>query len=69
MEKDNTWGDHVMLHAAANCYKTGIRVISSLGFDVMISPNHPGVVNTNTLVVGHIHERHYVGLRLKQGTG
>ena len=69
MAQDGTWGDHVILHTAANCYKTRIRVISSLGCDVMISPNHPDVVNTNTLVVGHIHEKHYVSLRLKQGTG
>ncbi|XP_066020593.1 protein NLRC5-like isoform X2 [Pocillopora verrucosa] len=66
MAQDGTWGDHVILHTAANCYKTRIRVISSLGCDVMISPNHPDVVNTNTLVVGHIHEKHYVSLRLKQ---
>ena len=70
MEKEGTWGDHVILHAAANCYKTCIRVISSLGRDIMISPSHPGVIKSNTpLVVGHIHELHYVSLRLKQGTG
>ena len=70
MEKEGTWGDHVILHAAANRYKTCIRVISSLGCDIMISPSHPGVIKSNTpLVVGHIHELHYVSLRLKQGTG
>lgn len=68
MEKDGTWGDHMILHAAANCYKTRIRVISSLSCDIMITPSHPDVVNTNTFVVGHIHEKHYVSLRLKQGT-
>ena len=69
MEKDGTWGDHVILHAAANCYKTGIRVISSLGCDVTINPSHLGFVNTNRFVVGNIHEKHYVSLRLKQGAG
>lgn len=66
MEKEGTWGDHVILHAAANRYKTCIRVISSLGCDIMIIPSHPGVIKSNTLVVGHIHELHYVSLRLKQ---
>ena len=69
MKKDGTWGDHVILHAAANCYKTSIRVISSLGCDVTINPSHPSFVNTSTFVVGHIHEKHYVSLRLKQGAG
>ena len=67
MEKDGTWGDHVILHAAANCYKTCIRVISSLDCDVMISPDHPSAVNTNPLVLGHIHEKHYVSLQPRQG--
>ena len=69
MEKDGTWGDHVILHAAANVLNTRIRVISSLGSDVMISPNDPGVNDTNPLVVGLIHEMHYVSLQPEQGTG
>ena len=68
MAKDGTWGDHLILHAAANYYKTRIRVISSLDRDVIISPDHP-VANTNQLVLGHIHESHYVSLqpRARQG--
>ncbi|XP_022804465.1 protein NLRC3-like isoform X1 [Stylophora pistillata] len=66
MEKDGTWGDHLILYAAANSYKTCIRVISSLGHDVMISPNNPTDINTNPLVIGHIHERHCVNLLSRQ---
>ncbi|KAL9975267.1 hypothetical protein ACROYT_G012413 [Oculina patagonica] len=67
MEKDGTWGDHLILHAAANCYKTRIRVISSLDCDVSITSDHGTVDNTNPLVLGHIHEKHYVSLQLRQG--
>ena len=66
MEKDGTWGDHLILRAAANCYKTPIRVISSLGCDITINPDHL-VGNTSSLVLGHIHEKHYVSLQPRQG--
>jgi len=66
MEKDGTWGDHLVLRAAANCYKTPIRVISSLGCDIIINPDRP-VDYTSPLVLGHIHEKHYVSLRPRQG--
>ena len=66
MEKDGTWGDHLVLLAAANYYRTHIRVISSLGRDVFISPELP-TANTVPLVLGHIHEEHYVSLQPKQG--
>jgi len=67
MEKDGTWGDNLVLLATANCYRTDIRVVSSLGREVFISPDCP-VANTIPLVLGHIHEEHYVSLRLKHGT-
>jgi len=66
MEKDGTWGDHLVLYAAANCYQTQIRVISSLGCDIIINPDGP-VNNISPLVLGHIHEKHYVSLRPRQG--
>ena len=66
MEKDGTWSDNLVLIAAANCYRTDIRVVSSLGREVFISPDCP-VANTSPLVLGHIHEEHYVSLRLKHG--
>ena len=67
MEKDGTWGDHLVLLAAANCYQTDIHVISSLGRDIFITPYGPGVTRTNPLVLGHIHEKHYVSLQPRQG--
>jgi len=66
MEKDGTWGDHLILHAAANCYKTPIRVISSLDRDITINPDHL-VGNTSSLVLGHIQEKQYVSLQQTQG--
>ena len=68
MEKDGTWGDNLVLLAAADCYRTDIRVVSSLGREVFISPDRP-VANTNPLVLGHIHEEHYVSLQPKHGKG
>ena len=67
MAKDGTWGDHVILIAAANCYKCVIRVISSLPdhADVIITPGPP-VCDAAQLVVGHIHEEHYVSLIARQ---
>lgn len=64
MGKDGTWGDHVILLAAANVYSTPIRVISSLPGrdDVIINPDPPVNHSTNKLVLGHIHEEHYVSL-------
>ena len=67
MAKDGIWGDHLVLHAVANYFQTHIRIISSLDRDILISPEIP-VVNTNPLVLGHIHELHYVSLQPKQGT-
>jgi len=66
MEKNGTWGDHLVLRAASSCYKTPIRVISSLDFDLVINPDHLAG-NTSLLVLGHIHEKHYVSLQPTQG--
>ena len=68
MEQDGTWGDHVILYAIANCYKTFIDVISSQSnhCDLMIRPDGQ-VMSTNPLVLGHVHEVHYVSLQPKQG--
>ena len=68
MEQDGTWGDQVILHAVANCFETYIDVISSqsVNSDVAIRPDRP-VISPNPLVLGHIHEVHYVSLRPKQG--
>ena len=68
MEQNGTWGDHVILYGAANCYKTHIRVISSQSNipDITVSPGGH-VISANPLVLGHVHEVHYVSLQPKQG--
>ena len=67
MERDGTWGDHLTLRAAANVYKTPIRVISSLDCEASIIPDHLTVDNTSPLVLGHVHEKNYVILKPRQG--
>ena len=70
MSADGTWGDHVILHAVANCYEICIHVISSLSpsHDVIISPEQSrDVESSNWLVLGHLHEHHYVSLQPKRG--
>ena len=61
MMADGTWGDHVILHGAAKCFQTCIHVISSLPHhnDVMICPEYD---DDSRLVLGHVHELHYVSL-------
>ena len=68
MEQDGTWGDHVTLYATANCYEMHIRVISSKSNHGELTIKPDGHVNsTNPLVLGHVHEFHYVSLQPKQG--
>ena len=66
MAKDGTWGDHVVLFAAANHFQTPIRIISSLNHEIVVQPDH-ALADTNPLVLGHIHELHYVSLQPRQG--
>jgi len=77
MEKEGTWGDNLVLQAAANYYRTSICVISSLGQEneLLISPDSPGYASactTNTshqqsLVLGHVSELHFVSLISSEG--
>ena len=64
MAKAGTWGDNVMLLAAANYFNTPIRVISSLPGheDIIINPQSQVCRGADTLVLGHVHEEHYVSL-------
>ena len=64
MAKDGTCGDHVILLAAANRFNTPIRVISSLPDrkDIIINPHSQGYHRADPLVLGHVHEEHYVSL-------
>ena len=68
MEKDGTWGDHVILYGTANYYETYIDVISSQSNhrDITIRPDGH-VISTNPLVLGHVREVHYVSMQPKQG--
>ena len=68
MEQDGAWGDHVILWAAANCYQIAIHVISSLPgqSEVIINPDCP-FDQSKHLVLGHVHEVHYVSLQPLQG--
>ena len=48
----NTWGDHVILHGAANRFETCIDMINS-------PPRHYDIMTcSNRLVLGHAHELH-----------
>lgn len=72
MDKDATWGDHLMLYAAANCYDTSIRVINSVPDrrDITITSNNAHLTRNSAspLVLGHIQELHYVSLQPRKGT-
>ena len=63
MKANGAWGDHVILFGAANYFETCIHVISSLPnhHDVMICPEYD-VTGNNRLVLGLVHELHYVSL-------
>ena len=67
MAKEGTWGDHIVLSAAANYFQTAIRIISSLDEDTVVHPQH-AVADPTALVLGHIHELHYVSLQPRKGT-
>ena len=68
MMADGTWGDHVILYGAANCFEMCLHVISSLGHDrdVMICEEFD-VTGSKRLVLGHVAELHYVSLFLHEG--
>ena len=66
MGEDGTWGNHVVLFAAANHFHTPIRIISSLDHEIVVQPDH-ALANTNPLVLGHIHELHFVSLQPGEG--
>ena len=65
MEKDGEWGDHSMLQAAADLYKTTIYVINSESkdYDVTIDPGRGENRSGKHLVLGHVWQLHYVSLR------
>ena len=66
MAKDGTWGDNLVLTAAANHFQTPIRIISSLDREILIEPDH-ALAKTTPLVLGYVHGLHYVSLEPRQG--
>ena len=66
MRQDGTWGDHLILVAVANLYKTCIRVLDTQSRETEIPPRYVGD-NSEMLVLGHVQELHYVSLRPKEG--
>ena len=66
MAKDGTWGDHMVLLAAANYFQSPIRIISSRDHEIVVQPDH-AVADIIPLVLGHVHEFHYVSLHPSQG--
>ena len=63
MEEDGRWGDHFILQAAADLYETNINLVDceSRDHDVTIKPRESN--SGKQLVLGRIHELHYVSLR------
>ena len=64
MERDGTWGDHLILQAAARHLNCVIHIISSHPeFDVKIEPDSNSTTcDVAELLLGHIYEYHYVSL-------
>ena len=71
MAEDGTWGNHVVLVAAANRYGTPIRVISSVTDheDIWVTPSSASSQDAVPLVLGHVFECHYVSLEPKSMSG
>ena len=64
MARDGTWGDHLILKAAARHFNCVIHIISSHPeFDVEIEPDSNSTTcDVAELLLGHIYEYHYVSL-------
>ena len=67
MEQDVARGDHLILRAAANYFKTCIHVVSSHNDVYIIHCIHCPVDESKPLVQEHIHEVHDVSLQPIQG--
>eukprot|EP00493_Phyllostaurus_siculus_P025515 UN25859 len=57
--KDGTPGDHLVLLALSEILKKTIKIYSSIGTPVIIGLQYTGDI----ILIGHIHESHYVSLR------
>ena len=68
MQQDGAWGDHLILWAAANCFKTCIHVVSNRSNDVVIRPRGP-FDESEPLVLGYVQEEYYISIQPIQGEG
>lgn len=69
MEADGTWGDHIILYAAACCFETCIEVITISNQqcrNVFINQEQDAGSHSR-LLLGHIQELHYVSLQRQPG--
>ena len=71
MKEDGTWGDHIVLVAAAKCFKVPINIVTSSDLHnevIQINPMlGPGEDAVNPLVLGHVAESHYISLEPAPG--
>ena len=63
MEKYGTWGDHLVLQAAADLYQTAIYVVNSESRDHNVTIYPTKITSGKHLVLGHVCGLHYVSLR------
>ena len=63
MKRDGTWGDQLIIEAAARYLNCAVHIISSHPEipDVYIKPEST-TCDVDELLLGHIHEYHYVSL-------
>ena len=66
MEQSGTWGDNLVLIAAANVFNARINIVSSLSdaVNVVIEPTTRSAAFD--LYLGHLHELHYVSLMQRE---
>jgi len=60
------WGNYTTLQACANVYGVSIQVLSSLNGGSKFPLIKPTGQSRKTIYIGHLHEVHYVALRVKE---
>ena len=65
MQRDGTWGDHIVLYSLANALGRTIRVVSSVGgYQDIMAPHHSAPI-----LLGHVSEKHYLSLEPRNVSG
>lgn len=69
MERDGTWGDHLVLVSLAHALGRTIRVVSSLGdsYNVIVKPLK--IHHSEPIFLGHLSENHYISLEPINASG